>query len=76
MLDPDAQVRRLLEFLDLPWDDRCLKHHQTDRRVQTASEQQVLRPIYTTAIGRWKHYEKHLSELIAALGGAGERNAA
>jgi len=38
------------------------------RRVRTASEDQVRRPIYTSAIGRWKHYERHLGELIAALG--------
>lgn len=68
VLDTGPQVRRLLDFLDLPWDDRCLRFHENKRLVKTASEDQVRRPIYTSSIGRWKHYEKHLSPLIAALG--------
>jgi tetratricopeptide (TPR) repeat protein len=68
VLDTEGQVRRMLEFLNLPWDERCMKYYQNARRVRTASEDQVRRPIYTTAIGRWKHYERHLGDLIAALG--------
>jgi tetratricopeptide (TPR) repeat protein len=68
VLDTEGQVRRLLEFLGLPWDERCMKYYQNTRRVRTASEDQVRRPIYTSAIGRWKHYERHLGELIASLG--------
>ena len=66
--DTEGQVRRLLEFLDLPWDERCLTFYENRRRVSTASEEQVRRPVYSSSIGRWKHYEKHLGELIAALG--------
>lgn len=68
VLDTRGQVRRILEFLELPWDERCLKYYQNDRPVKTASLDQVRKPIYTASIGRWKHYEKHLAPLIAALG--------
>ena len=68
VLDTEGQVNRLLEFLNLPWDDRCLGFHKTARPVRTASEDQVRRPIYTSSIGRWKHYESHLGPLLAALG--------
>ena len=61
----------MLDFLELPWDDRCLRYYESDRRVHTASVDQVRRPIYTASIGRWKHYEKHLGPLIEALGTAG-----
>ena len=68
VLDTEGQARRILEFLDLPWDDRCLRYYENQRHVGTASRDQVRRPIYTSSIGRWKHYEKHLEPLIAALG--------
>lgn len=68
VLDTEGQARRMLEFLDLPWDDRCLNFHENKRHAKSASEDQVRRPIYTSAIGRWKNYEKHLADLIGALG--------
>ena len=67
VLDTEAQARRMLEFLGLPWDERCLKFYENARHVKTASDDQVRRPIYASSIGRWKHYEPHLSELIAAV---------
>jgi hypothetical protein len=67
VLDTEAQVRRMLSFLDLPWDDRCLRYYEHPRRVRTASEDQVRRRIYTSSIGRWKHYEAHLTDLIRGL---------
>lgn len=69
VLDTEGQVRRILDFLELPWHDSCLNFHKTRRAVKTASEDQVRRPIYTSSIGRWKHYESHLGPLMAALGG-------
>jgi tetratricopeptide (TPR) repeat protein len=68
VLDTEGQVRRILNFLDLPWDDACLNFHKSRRPVRTASEDQVRRPIYTSSVGRWKHYESHLGPLFAALG--------
>ena len=65
---PEKQIRRLLEFVGLPWDERCLSFHQNRRVVATASQSQVRRPIYDTSIGRWRHYEKWLGPLKAALG--------
>jgi tetratricopeptide (TPR) repeat protein len=66
--DTPAQTRRLLEFLDLPWEERCLQFHETRRSVSTASVEQVRRPIYNTSVGRWKNYQKHLGPLMEALG--------
>jgi hypothetical protein len=65
--NPAPQVRRMLDFLNLPWDDRCLKFHDNPRPVHTASRDQVRRPMYRSSIGRWRNYEKHLGPLIAAL---------
>jgi hypothetical protein len=67
VLDTEAQVRRMLDFLELPWDERCLRFYENRRSVLTSSRDQVTRPIYVSSIGRWKFYEKHLNELIAAL---------
>jgi tetratricopeptide (TPR) repeat protein len=68
--EPEAVSRRLLAFCGLDWDERCLRFHETDRPVRTASAAQVRNPMYRTAVGRWKRYERHLQPLIAALGGA------
>jgi tetratricopeptide (TPR) repeat protein len=66
--DIEGQARRLLEFCELPWDERCLSFHETERSVRTASAGQVRRPIYRSSVARWKHYRKHLGPLIEALG--------
>jgi len=68
VLDTEGQARRMLEFLNLPWDEQCLNYHESGRRVRTASLDQVRRPIYTSSINRWKNYESHLGPLVAALG--------
>ena len=65
----EQQVRRLLEFCGLSWDDRCLSFHQTARTVATASTVQVRRPLYDSSVGRWRRYEKHLGPLLAELSG-------
>ncbi len=62
--------RRILDFCGLPWDERCLDFHRTGRLVNTASYDQVRRPVYSSSVGRWRHYEKHLGPLIEALGDA------
>ena len=63
--DQRGQTRRMLEFLGLPWDERCLEFHQNQRVVATSSREQVRRPMYGSSVGRWKNYEKHLGELLA-----------
>ena len=66
--DQAGWSRKLIEFIGLPWDERCLNYHQTDRPVFTASLWQVRQPIYTSSVARWRHYEKHLGTLFEALG--------
>lgn len=61
--DPEHETRRMLDYLDLPWDPACLRFHETQRVVSTASVVQVRQPIYTQAIARWKRFEKHLTTL-------------
>lgn len=60
-------ARSLVEFVGLPWDDRCLRFHENTRIVHTASIDQVRRPIYRTSVQRWRNYESHLGELIEGL---------
>ncbi|MEM9386672.1 MAG: sulfotransferase [Pseudomonadota bacterium] len=64
--DPERQARRLLDFLELPWDPSVLAFHESSRAVQTPSRWQVRQPIYTSSKARWQHYETHLAPLIAA----------
>lgn len=66
--DQEAVTRKLIDFLDLEWNDACLNFHETERSVQTISKWQVRQPIYTTSVKRWKQYDKHLGPLKQALG--------
>jgi len=66
--DQEAWSRKLVDFLGLPWDERCLAFHQTSRPVFTSSTWQVRQPIYASSIGRWRHYAKHLGPLFSSLG--------
>lgn len=66
--EPEPRMRELLAFCGLEWEDACLAFHETGRPVRTASAQQVRRPIYRTAVKRWKRYERHLEPLLEALG--------
>jgi len=61
--DPDAWSRRMIDFIGLPWDPRCRDSHLTDRPVLTSSRWQVRQKINDSAVGRWRHYEKHLESL-------------
>jgi hypothetical protein len=65
--DQEGETRRLLEFCELPWDDRCLRFYETKRAVQTASHSQVRKPVYRDSLAKWKKYEKHLAPLVRAL---------
>lgn len=67
--DPEAKIRELItRDCRLEWDENCLKFYENDRLVKTASKFQVRQPIFTSSIGRWKRYERHLGPLIEALG--------
>ena len=65
--DLEGEARRIVSYCGLPWDERCLAFHQTDRPVRTASATQVRQPIYRNAIGRWRVYEDFLAPLLTAL---------
>jgi hypothetical protein len=62
--DPEAWSRRMLEFVGLSWDPRCLDFHLTDRVVTTLSKWQVRQPIHRGSVERWRNYERFLGPLL------------
>ena len=62
------EVRRLLDYLGLPFDERCLRYYETERTVHTPSSEQVRQPINRAGFGKWRNYEPWLGELTDALG--------
>ena len=71
--DTEAEVRRLLEYCELPFEERCLEFYENERAVRTASSEQVRRPIFREGMDRWRHYEPWLGPLKEALGSVLER---
>ncbi len=65
--DFEGEVRRLLDYCELPWEDDCINFYQTDRPVRTASSEQVRQPVYTRSIHYWRNYDQHLDELKEIL---------
>jgi tetratricopeptide (TPR) repeat protein len=72
--DTEKQARRLIEFLGLEWNDKCLEFHKSDRPVKTASVAQVRKPIYKSAVQRWKKYGSGLQPLVDAIEGKPEKS--
>jgi hypothetical protein len=70
LADPEAEIRALLDFLELPFDEACLKFYETKRPVRTASAEQVRRPIDREGAEAWKRFEGWLDPLKTALGPA------
>lgn len=68
--DPDTQIRKLLDYLGLPFEEGCLRFYETKRTVLTPSSEQVRRPITTEAVDYWRHFEPWLGPLIRTLGTA------
>jgi tetratricopeptide (TPR) repeat protein len=66
--DLEGEVRRLLEYCGLPFEERCLRFHETQRVVQTASSEQVRRPLFADGVNQWRNFEPWLGELKRALG--------
>lgn len=66
--DFEPQARGLVAAIGLPWDAECLNYATQERQVRTPSRWQVRQPIYTSSVGRWKRYERHLGPLKQALG--------
>ena len=66
--DLEGQVKRMLDFLELPFEEECILFHETDRSVRTASSEQVRQPINKKGMGRWKPYAKNLRPLLESIG--------
>ena len=67
--DVDSQVRRILDFCELPFEDACVRFHETERAVRTPSSEQVRQPIFQSGLAQWRNFEHRLQPLKAALGG-------
>ena len=66
--DLEGQVHRMLDYLNLPFEEQCISFHENRRSVRTASSEQVRKPINTDGVGKWKSYAKDLQPLAHALG--------
>jgi hypothetical protein len=66
--DTEAQIRRMLDYCGLPFEEQCLRFWETDRAVLTPSAEQVRRPIFRDALQQWKNYEPWLGPLKEGLG--------
>ena len=65
--NPQEQVRRLLEFIDVPFEENCLTFYKTDRSIRTPSSEQVRQPIYKNALEQWRNFEPFLGALKTSL---------
>jgi tetratricopeptide (TPR) repeat protein len=66
--DTETEVRRLLDYCGLPFEEGCLRFYENERAVRTASSEQVRRPIFKEGLDQWRHYEPWLGPLKQALG--------
>jgi predicted Zn-dependent protease len=71
--DTEAEVRRLLDYCELPFEEQCLRFYENDRGVRTASSEQVRQPIFKEGLDHWRHYEPWLGSLKDALGSVLDR---
>jgi hypothetical protein len=65
--DLEGVARELVAWCGLAWEPSCLEFQRAKRPVRTASAVQVRQPIFSTSVGRWKHYEQALAPLFAGL---------
>ena len=65
--DLEVEVERILDFCGLIFEENCLRFHETERAVKTASSEQVRQPIYSSSVNLWRHYEDNLDDLIEIL---------
>ncbi len=68
---PDEQVKALLNYCELPFEEACMTFHKTKRNVNTPSASQVRKPLYKTAVEKWKNYEQQLQPLADILNRTG-----
>tara|TARA_B100001758_G_C18049035_1_gene422151 strand:- start:326 stop:586 length:261 start_codon:yes stop_codon:yes gene_type:complete len=60
--DNNKEIKKLLEYCELDYEDKCINFVENKRAVNTASNIQVRKKIYATSINRWKDYRKHIPE--------------
>jgi Tfp pilus assembly protein PilF len=65
--DPEGELRRLFDYLGIPFEEQCLRFHENRRTVHTLSSEQVRTPLYMDGIGQWRPYEQWLGPLKRAL---------
>jgi len=65
--NPEDEIKHMLNFIHLPWEDACLNHHQNERQVTTISYDQVRQPLYKSSIGRWQNFSRQLAPLKSVL---------
>jgi hypothetical protein len=65
--DTENQIRRILDYCGLPFEQSCVEFYKTDRAVRTPSSEQVRQPIYRGGLDMWRNYESHLDELKDSL---------
>jgi tetratricopeptide (TPR) repeat protein len=65
--DSEGELRRLIDYCGLPWDEKCLQAPGADVKIRTASIWQARQPVYDSSVQRWRHYQKHLDPLLQAL---------
>ena len=70
LTDPEGEIRKLLNFLGLPFEEACLRFYETKRAGRTVSAQQVRRPIDASQVEHWRRFERWLGPLKRALGPA------
>jgi hypothetical protein len=68
LVEPETEIRRLFQYLELPFEDRCLRFHENARAIATQSSEQVRRPLNKSGMGQWLPYEPWLAPLKNALG--------
>ncbi len=66
--DLEGEVRALLRFIGVPFEEACLRFHETSRAIRTPSSEQVRRPIFTEGLDQWRNYEEWLGPMKAELG--------
>ena len=67
VLNTRKEVERILSYLELNWEEKCMEFYKRKRTASTASYNQVNKKIYSGSVGRWKNYEKHIEPLVSVL---------
>ena len=71
LADLEGQVARMLDFIGVPFEERCLRYYETERAVRTPSSEQVRQPLYRDAVSQWQHYAQWLEPLRRSLAETG-----